>query len=246
MKSFQLLPAIDLLDSKPVRLLRGDFAQKTEYSDKFSLEFLATTFSEFASGIHVVDLDGAKKGETVNFEAIQTILRYAQVPVEVGGGIRTLATAEKLFALGVSRIILGTSALENPDFLRALLAQFEEGKVVVGVDANNGFVATHGWENSSEILANDFFRQLEKNGVRTVIFTDIATDGSLVGSPIETFSALVRAFPNLEIIASGGVASITDIEALRKVGVAGAVFGKSFYEGRISVEELKNFSLEPC
>lgn len=240
--SFQLWPAIDLLDGKPVRLLRGDYAQKTDYSEDFSLENLARIFSECAAGIHVVDLDGARNGKVTNREAIEKIVKNSTIPVEVGGGIRSFSDAKILFEIGVSRIILGTSALENPDFLRELLGKFGAEKVIVGVDTKNGVVATHGWENASEILAHDFLNNLQNIGVKTVIFTDISTDGTLGGSPIETFHALVSTFPNLDIIASGGVASVSDLEHLRNIEVRGAIFGKAFYEGRISVDDLVNWT----
>ena len=239
---FQLFPAIDLLNGKPVRLLRGNYAHKTDYSEQFSLEFLARTFSEFASGIHVVDLDGAQKGESVNISAIETIVKNATIPVEVGGGIRSFETAKKLLEIGVWRVILGTSALENPQFLKDLLAEFGAEKVVVGVDTKNGMVATHGWENASEISAVTFLQNLQNLGVKTIIYTDISTDGTLGGAPIATFEKLVRDFPDFEIIASGGIAHLGDLEKLRKIPVAGAIFGKAFYEGRISTDDLKIFS----
>lgn len=239
---FRLLPAIDLLDGKPVRLLRGNYAHKTDYSEQFSLEFLARTFSEFASGIHVVDLDGAKKGESVNLSAIETIVKNATIPVEVGGGIRNRESTKRLLDLGVSRVILGTSALENPDFLKSLLAEFGAEKVVVGVDTKNGMVATHGWEKASEISAKAFLQNLQNLGVKTIIYTDISTDGTLGGAPIDTFEKLVRDFPDFEIIASGGIATVSDLEKLKKIPVAGAIFGKAFYEGKISADDLKIFS----
>lgn len=239
--NFEFWPAIDLIDGNPVRLLQGNYNQKTDYSKKFSLENLANTFSSFATGIHVVDLDGAKKGAPVNIAALTKICRYATIPVEVGGGIRSISDIEIFFSCGVSRVILGTSALNNPKLLDESLAQYGSEKIVIGVDAKNGYVATHGWQDASTIHAEDFIAELEKKGVKTIIFTDIATDGTLTGPPLVTFKRLVRTFPALDIIASGGVSQISDIQELQKINVQGVIFGKVFYEGRITEKELFHF-----
>lgn len=237
---FQLWPAIDLLNGKPVRLLQGDYDQKTEYDS--SLVDLAKIFSSFASGIHLVDLQGAKEGTPVHFSEIEKIVNAADVPVEVGGGIRTLEDIEKLLSLGVYRVILGTSALQNPEFLQEALVQYGVEKIVVGVDAKDGFVATHGWEEKSSVIAEGFLKRLIHDfGVRTVIYTDISTDGTLAGPPLETFSALTEAFPELDIIASGGVAHLSDIISLEQTGARGVIFGKAYYEGNISLKELSDF-----
>jgi phosphoribosylformimino-5-aminoimidazole carboxamide ribotide isomerase len=241
---FQTWPAIDLIDAKPVRLIQGEYSKKTDYGDIFSLPEIVRIFSSFAHGIHVVDLDGAKKGSLVNKEAISTIINCSHIPVEVGGGIRTLHDARSLFSLGVSRIILGTSALHDPAFLQTCISHFGTEKIVVGIDAKDGFVATNGWEQSSEVSAESFLKKLQKDfGVQTIIFTDIATDGTLSGPPLETFQNLVNTFPNIDIIASGGISSINDIIRLKETGVRGAIFGKAFYEKKITVEEMAKLEL---
>jgi len=238
--TFELWPAIDLIDGKPVRLYKGDYDKKTEYST--SLSTLAKQFSDCSFGIHVVDLDGAKAQTPVNFSAFREISENASIPFEVGGGIRNISDIKNILESGAKRVILGTSALKNPEFLRASLQEFGSEKIVVGVDAKDGMVATHGWEEKSTVNAEVFIQKLsEEFGVQTVIFTDIATDGTLAGPPLETFKILVEKFPRVDIIASGGIAEISDIQKLREIGVKGAIFGKSFYEGKISVEELKNF-----
>lgn len=238
MKKFQLWPAIDIIDNKPVRLYKGDYSQKTQYSENFS--DLAKKFSSFADGIHVVDLDGAKAQKPINISALQEISKNSDIPVEIGGGIRNIFDIENFLSAGATRIILGTSALKNPDFLQEAIEKFSAKKIIIGVDAKDGNVAVHGWEESSSVDAEIFIENLQNNfGVKTVIFTDIATDGALCGPPLKTFSRLVKKFPSLEIIASGGVSCIQDIYDLKKTGVAGCIFGKAFYEGRISLEELQ-------
>lgn len=237
---FELWPAIDLIDGKPVRLYKGDYSQKTEYST--ALSELAQQFSDCSFGIHVVDLDGAKAQTPINFSAFQEISENSSIPFEVGGGIRNITDIENILEAGATRVILGTSALKNPDFLKASVEKFSAEKIVVGVDAKDGMVATHGWETKSTVNAEDFIQKLsDKFGIKTIIFTDIATDGTLAGPPLETFSRLVQKFPHIDIIASGGIAEISDIEKLRTIGVKGAIFGKSFYEGKISIQELKEF-----
>lgn len=233
----QLWPAIDIIDGKCVRLLKGDYTQKTEYD--FSLQSLAQDFSEFGKGIHVVDLDGAKAGNPVNKNAIQEIIANASIPVEVGGGIRTFEDIEEVLSWGVFRVILGTKALEVPSFIDEVLLRFGSEKIVIGVDAKDGFVATHGWETSSSYKAEDFIFLLQKKGIKTVIFTDIETDGTLAGPPLQTFTHLCDTFPTLDLIASGGISNIQDIYHLQKTGVSGCIFGKAWYEQKISKEELK-------
>ncbi len=238
--SFQLWPAIDIIDGKPVRLYKGDYSQKTEYST--SLATLAKQFSECSFGIHVVDLDGAKAATPISFSAFQEISENADIPFEVGGGIRNIVDIQKILDSGAERVILGTSALKNPEFLREAVDTFSTDKIVIGVDAQDGMVATHGWETKSTVNAEDFIQKLADDfDIQTVIFTDISTDGTLAGPPLETFKRLVDKFPNIDIIASGGISKISDIEKLREIGVKGAIFGKSFYEGHISIEELKKF-----
>lgn len=239
-KKFQLWPAIDIIDAKPVRLFKGNYDKKTQYDITFSL--LAQKFSIFADGIHVVDLDGAKSQKPINIQALKEIANNSSIPIEIGGGIRTLEDITTFLNAGAKRCILGTSALKNPDFLQKALNKFGPEKIIVGVDAHDGMVATHGWEESSSVEAEKFIEDLQKKfGVTTVIFTDIASDGTLAGPPLETFKMLVEKFPNLEIIASGGIANIEDIKALKKIGVAGCIFGKAYYEGLLDEIELKNF-----
>lgn len=240
--SFQLWPAIDLLKGKPVRLVQGDYEKKTEYHSSFSE--ITETFSAFAHGIHVVDLDGAKVGKPQNINAIQNILKYTSLPVEVGGGIRSLSDIEGMLSLGVSRIILGTSALKNLSFVQEALETFGTKKIVVGIDVKNGFPAIQGWQETENISLQHFLKNLVDVGVQTIIVTDIATDGMLSGPAIPLFQEIQKDFPQFSLIASGGVSCLNDLEKLREEKLSGVVFGKAFYENRISLEELIAFSKE--
>ncbi len=237
---FQLWPAIDIIEGKTVRLLKGDYSLKTEYN--YTFENLAQIFSEFAFGIHVIDLDGAKKGHPVNIEAIKKIIKNSgNAIVEVGGGIRNMKDLEKLFTIGVSRCILGTSALKDPDFLTEAIAKYGAQQIVVGVDCKNRKVATHGWETESTVTDIEFITTLEKAGIKIINYTDIATDGMLTGSATEIFAELHEKFPDMTFIGSGGIATIKDIEEVKNTGISGIIFGKAFYEQRITREELKMF-----
>ncbi len=242
--SFQLWPSIDLIDGKPVRLRQGDFAHKTEYDHP--LTDLAETFSRFASGIHVVDLDGAKQGKITHYDAIAEIAAAASIPSEVGGGVRELADIDRLLALGVARVVIGTSAVTDPTFLSEAIDQFGADKIVVGADIKNGYVATNAWQQSSQMMIDTFLTTLKSSGIRTVSVTEIARDGTLSGPPVELYRNLKSLFPHLEIIASGGISNIADLRLLRGAGIAGAIFGKAYYEGMLTLDELLDFINEPC
>ena len=241
-KKIQLLPAIDLIDGKPVRLLQGDFAQKTDFSQKFSLKLLAETFSHFADFIHVVDLDGAKNEKITNLKALEKIIHHSSIKIEVGGGIRTLKDLEILFDLGVERAILGTSALENFSFLQKALQKFGKEKIVVGIDTKKGLVATKAWESVSAISAKIFLQKLNTIGVKNIIYTQIESDGTLQGPPVELFKKLTTNFPQFNFYASGGVSHLNDLIALAKTKVKGIIFGRAFYENKITIDQLTKFS----
>lgn len=238
---FELWPSIDLINGKPVRLYQGDFDQQTDYAQ--SLEELAGIFSRFATGIHVVDLDGAKTGQIVNFDAISAIVAAAKIPVEVGGGIRTLSDIRALLTLGVKRVVIGTSAIRDPEFLKAAIAEFGPKKIVVGADIKNGLVAVNAWRDHSGITIGEFITNLSQEiKIETVIVTDISRDGTLTGPPVELYQALMLVFPDISIIASGGVSKLQDIADLQQAGVMGVIFGKAFYEGKVKPEQILDFS----
>ena len=231
-------PAIDLKDGKCVRLFKGDMNQATIFNNNPSsqaLEFEKLGF-EF---LHLVDLDGAIKGRSVNKSSIQEILKTIKIPTQLGGGIRTLQDIEEALALGVHRVILGTIALTNPKLVIEACKKFP-GKIVIGIDAKNGLVATQGWVEDSKISAIELGKRLEYCGASAIIYTDISRDGTLAGFDFEGTKQLAQNLL-IPIIASGGVASDEDVarvRQLKKDGVVGAIVGRALYEKKISVEKL--------
>ena len=231
-------PAIDLKDGKCVRLFKGDMNQATIFNNNPSsqaLEFEKLGF-EF---LHLVDLDGAIAGKIINKSAIIEILKNIKIPTQLGGGIRTLQDIEEALALGVHRVILGTIALTNPKLVIEACKKFP-GKIVIGIDAKNGLVATQGWVEESKISAIELGKRLEYCGASAIIYTDISRDGTLAGFDFEGTKQLAQNLL-IPIIASGGVASdddVTRVRQLKKDGVVGAIVGRALYEKKISVEKL--------
>ena len=230
-----IFPAIDLRGGKCVRLVQVDFDKETVYSDDPQATALKWQ-SMGAKFLHVVDLDGARAGSPKNLDAIKKILDAVKIPIEVGGGIRTLDDAEKLLSLGVRRVILGSVAVENISLVTEAVEKFGD-KIVVGIDARGGFVATHGWEKSSAFTVGDLAKKIVAAGVKTIIYTDISRDGMLSGVNASTFANLAK-FSGAQIVASGGVGSIEDIKALKSResdGVAGVIVGKAIYTGALDL-----------
>ncbi len=228
-----IFPAIDLRGGKCVRLIQGDFDKETVYSDDPQATALKWQFLG-AKFLHVVDLDGARAGSPQNLDAIKKILAAVKIPIEVGGGIRTLEDTEKLLSLGVRRVILGSVAVENISLVEAAVKKFGD-KIVVGIDARGGFVAVHGWEKSSAVKADELAKKIVAAGVKTIIYTDISKDGMLSGVNTKTFTELAK-YSGAEIIASGGVKSIEDIRALKAAGIAGVIVGKAIYTGALDLK----------
>ena len=227
-----LLPAIDLYGGKVVRLTKGDYAQMTVYRDDPVVQ--ATDFQAAgAKWLHTVDLEGAKDGTTPNFPVIREICRRTSLKVEVGGGIRNLDTIQKYLDAGVARVILGTAAVTDPAFLKNALDRFG-AQAAVGVDLKDGGIAIRGWKETAPEQAEDFFARLCGMGVKTVICTDISRDGMLGGTNVELYRDLSRRFP-LDFIASGGVTSISDLQALKELGLYGAILGKALYTGALDL-----------
>ncbi len=235
--SLTLYPAIDLKAGQVVRLLRGEMDQATVYSADPGAQ--ARAFIESGFGwVHVVDLDGAFAGRPANAEAVRAILAAVPgVPVQLGGGIRTMAVAEAWLAEGVARIILGSAAVKDPAFARDACRAFP-GRVALGIDARDGMVATEGWADVSDVAAVDLARRFEDAGAAAIITTDIARDGMLAGVNVAATAAMARAVA-VPVIASGGVAGAADLVALRAAGagIAGAILGRALYEGRLSAAE---------
>ncbi len=230
-----IFPAIDLRGGKCVRLIQGDFDKETVYSDDPQATALKWQ-SMGAKFLHVVDLDGAKVGSPQNLDAIKKILDAVEIPIEVGGGIRTLDDMEQLLTLGVRRVILGSVAVENPKLVAEAVKRFGD-RVVVGIDARNGYVAVHGWGTSSNVTVDELAKKIVAAGVKTIIFTDISKDGMLSGVNASTFAELAKS-SGAEVVASGGVRSIEDIRAIKAVesdGVVGMIVGKAIYSGSLDL-----------
>lgn len=229
-----IIPAIDLLGGKAVRLQKGDYQKVTVYSE--TPEKVAEYFySCGARFLHVVDLDGAKSGKADNFEVIKKIVEATDLSVEVGGGIRSMEIVDLYASVGVDRIILGTAALKDPEFLEAAVEKYGE-RIAVGVDIKDGMVAIKGWTEVSDVSCNDFCRSLQQIGVKTVICTDISKDGMMSGTNRELYRELYDEF-ELNIVASGGVSSMEDIAVLSDMGLFGAIVGKAIYTGAIDLSE---------
>ena len=229
-----IYPAIDLYAGKAVRLYKGDYAQMTVYSEH--PEEVAKAFAAAgASHIHLVDLEGAKKGEPANLDAIRAIIASADLFVEVGGGIRNMQTIDSYLSIGVDRVILGTAAVTDPVFLEAALAKYG-GKIAVGVDIKDGFVAIKGWTEKSELTAEAFFEKMQALGVKTIICTDISRDGAMKGTNRELYKALSERY-TIDLIASGGVSTLEDVRALANMNLHGAIIGKAYYIGAIDLKE---------
>ena len=229
-----IYPAIDLFDGKAVRLLRGDYANMTVYSEhpeEIALDFAA----QGAQRIHLVDLEGAKSGDTPNFDAVLRIKEASSLFCEIGGGIRSMETVKAYVDAGVSRVILGTAAVKDPDFLKAALAAYED-KIAVGVDIKDGKVAIKGWLETAEDDAMTFCEKMQKLGVKTIISTDISKDGAMQGANHALYREMAERF-DMQIIASGGVSSMEDITRLRALDIYGAIIGKAYYTGAISLKE---------
>ncbi len=237
-----IIPAIDIQDGKVVRLRKGDFKQKTVYSHD-PVEIAQKWKKEGADLIHLVDLDGAKEGRLQNMETIRKILHAMSIHLQVGGGIRSHKEAEDLLQVGVYRLILGTKAVENLDFLKSLLAS-EASRIIVSIDCHNGIVTTQGWTKQSSITAIDFAKKMASLGVQQLIYTDISRDGMLSGPNFQQLEELIKAI-SIPVIASGGVTTMDDIKKLLSLaphGLNGIIIGKALYEGTINLKEAINLT----
>ena len=233
-----IYPAIDILGGRCVRLTQGRYDDSTVYCDEPS-EMAASFENSGAEWIHMVDLDGARSGKPINTEAIKKAVAAVSVPIELGGGVRTLDDVETLLEIGVSRVILGTSAVRSMEFVRTAADKYGD-KIAVGIDAKDGFVAISGWEEVSSFWAVEFARSMEDCGVKTVIYTDIATDGMLTGPNVSAMEEMVKAVSGMKVIASGGVGRLEDVQSLIPTGVSGVIIGRALYTGNVKLEECLN------
>jgi phosphoribosylformimino-5-aminoimidazole carboxamide ribotide isomerase len=231
MASFTPIPAIDIRGGRCVRLVEGDFARETRYADD-PAEMARYWVAEGAQRLHVVDLDGARDGVRGNADVIRRLLGSVQIPVQVGGGIRTLETAQELLAEGAARVVIGTTAAEDPEVMRTWVAKLGAEQLIVGVDARGGRVATHGWQTVTDLDVLSFCQVLKDYGVRRVLYTDVARDGRLSGPDVEGTRAIASL---MNVIGSGGVSTVEQLHELADAGAEAAIIGTALYEGRLKL-----------
>ena len=229
-----IFPAIDLFDGKAVRLLKGDYAQMTIYSDK-PVEIASDFVSQGATHMHIVDLEGAKEGTTPNFDTVCRLKKESGLFCEVGGGIRNMEVVDKYIDAGIDRVILGTAAVTNEEFVKEAVQKHGD-KIAIGVDIKDGFVAVKGWTEKSNLNAFDFCLKMQNIGINTIICTDISKDGAMLGTNHELYKELSEKC-NMQIIASGGVSSMDDVERLAKRDLYGAIIGKAYYTKAIDLRK---------
>jgi phosphoribosylformimino-5-aminoimidazole carboxamide ribotide isomerase len=229
-----ILPAIDLYEGKAVRLLKGDYNKMTVYDNNPSN--IAKKFENSgARYIHLVDLEGAKTGETPNIDVVRDIVKSTSLSAEIGGGIRSFDTIEKYLSIGVDRVILGTAAVTEEGFVKRAISEYG-ARIVVGADIKDGLVAIKGWLEKSSLSCDEFCLKMQNDGVKTIIVTDISKDGAMQGTNHELYNHLSKEF-KLNIIASGGVSSLDDIKRLKDDGITGAIIGKAYYTGAVSIDD---------
>jgi len=230
-----VLPAIDLYEGKAVRLYKGDYAQMTVYSEDppaLAREFEAAG----AEYLHMVDLAGARDGDTPDYSTVAAVAKETKLKIEIGGGIRTMDRAERYLSAGVERVILGTAAVTDWGFFLAAARAFP-GRVAAGVDVRDGFAAIRGWREQSAVTLDQLCDRLGEAGVRALICTDISRDGAMGGANRELYRELTRKYPELDIVASGGVSTLKDVRTLRDMGLWGAIVGKAYYVGALDLRE---------
>ena len=229
-----IFPAIDLYEKKAVRLYKGNYAEMTVYSDD-PLSVARDFCAAGAKFIHMVDLEGAKTGETPNLDVVRAVAETTSLFVEIGGGIRSIETVEKYLSAGVDRVILGTAAVTDEAFLLDAVAKYGE-KIAIGADVKDGKIAIKGWLESSQYTLDEFLSKMQKIGVRTVICTDISRDGAMRGTNLALYKELSEKY-SMQIVASGGVSSVDDVKKLREMELYGAIIGKAYYTGAIDLSE---------
>ena len=240
-----IIPAIDIIDGKCVRLRQGDYKQKTVYAA--SPAEVAQQFSDAGfTFLHVVDLQGAKEKKIVNWDSIASVIAVPGVHIEVGGGIRSTDDIQKLLDIGVVRVVIGSAAAKSPELVEYWIQQFGAEKIVVGMDVKNNSVAISGWLEDSHRAPMGFVLDLAKRGAATFICTDISRDGMLGGVNIDFYQNLTSAFPNLSFIASGGISTLEDVRVLKKAELAGVIVGKAIYENKLPLDELATMNGAAC
>ena len=237
----QLIPAIDIINGKCVRLTQGDYNQKKEYAENPAA--VAKTFEEAGiQKLHVVDLEGAKASKPVNLDSLRAITTETNLSVDFGGGVKSNEAIEAVFEAGAQQITAGSIAVKQPELVTDWIAQYGAEKIILGADVIGEQIATHGWQENSGVVLFNFLEQFVKQSIEYCICTDVSKDGLLQGPAFDLYARIMKEFPDLKLIASGGVSKLGDLKQLAELGVYGTIVGKAFYEGRISLEELAQFN----
>lgn len=234
----RIIPAIDIIDGKCVRLVQGDYAQKTIYNEN-PLDVAKSFEKAGLTHLHLVDLDGAKAGKVVSWDVVEKITSGTSLKVDFGGGIKTTAEVERLLNTGVTQVNLGSIAVRDPEKITGWIQQFGADSIILSADVKNEMISIDGWQENSTINIVAFLRDYIQRGIKHVTCTDIGTDGMLTGPNIELYKKILLSFPQLHLIASGGVGSLDDLHELKQIGADGVIVGKAIYEGRISLDDLK-------
>lgn len=235
----RIIPAIDIIDGKCVRLTQGDYALKKIYHEN-PLDVARSFETAGLTHLHLVDLDGAKQGKVVNWKVIEAIAQGTSLRVDFGGGIKTTEEIDRLVSIGVAQVNLGSIAVKEPDKITEWLEQFGQQRIILSADVKNEMISINGWQHDSTINIVTFLRDYIVRGIENVTCTDISTDGMLSGPNLELYKKVLLSFPQLNLIASGGVSTLEDLKELESIGVDGAIVGKAIYEGKISLEQLAN------
>lgn len=230
-----IYPAIDIKDKACVRLTQGSYDHVTLY-EKDPVKLALRWESMGAEILHLVDLDGARNGMRINESVVKDIVKNVKIPVQLGGGIRDTDGVQSYLDAGVSQVIIGTAAIKNPSWLKEMIHRYGE-RIIVSIDARNGFIATDGWEDISNIKALDYIEELKKIGLKRIVYTDIEKDGMLMGPNYKIYEE-IREKVDIEVIASGGVTTMEDLERLRGIGLYGAIIGKALYDGKLNLGEI--------
>ena len=235
----RIIPAIDIIDGKCVRLVQGDYDQKTIYNEN-PLEVARSFENAGLTHLHLVDLDGAKAGKVISWQVVEKITSSTSLKVDFGGGIKTTEEVERLLNLGVSQVNLGSIAVREPEKIAGWIKQFGADSIILSADVKNEMISIDGWQQNSAINIVAFLRGYVQRGIKHVTCTDIGTDGMLTGPNVELYKKILLSFPQLHLIASGGVSSLDDLYELKQIGADGVIVGKAIYEGRIQLHDLKD------
>jgi len=236
----KIIPAIDIINSKCVRLTKGDYSTEKVYNEN-PLEVAKSFEDHGIKYLHLVDLDGAKANSIVNGKVLESIATYTNLTIDFGGGIKTTAAVKQAFELGATKITAGSIAAKNPELVLDWISKFGPDKIILGADVNNRKIAINGWQESTELELDDYIESFISKGIQSVICTDISKDGMLKGSSIELYQQLRTKFPALKLIASGGVTSIQELDKLKTIDLDGAIIGKAIYENRITLKQLEEY-----